>query len=84
MLSTVIAVLLINVQVNSRSSNDDGVNDINVEPVWMQGINGSSIVVAIVDNGRTIAIFATHALINTSKIGVEIYHDDLAQNFVRQ
>ena len=26
--------------------------DINVEPAWIQGINGSGITVAIVDNGK--------------------------------
>ena len=26
--------------------------DLNVEPVWMQGLNGSSVVVGIVDDGE--------------------------------
>ena len=26
--------------------------DINVEPAWLQGVNGSGIIVAIVDNGK--------------------------------
>lgn len=40
--------------------------DINVEPAWLQGVDGSGIIVAIVDNG------------------VEIYHQDLAQNYDKQ
>lgn len=41
-------------QVNSHSDVDDSASDINVEPVWMQGIDGSGVVVAIVDNGKAV------------------------------
>ncbi len=40
-----------NFQVNSGQTGSRRGLDINVEPVWLQGITGSGVVVSIVDDG---------------------------------
>lgn len=47
----------------------------------MQGINGSGITVAIVDNGNTNHLLLVN-LTSVFSLGVDMNHDDLAPNFV--
>ena len=47
--------IILFVQLNNGSfTNGPSGKDLNVEPAWMQGITGSGVVVAIVDNGKFI------------------------------
>ena len=39
-------------QLNSGQAGDGG-RDINVEPAWLQGLTGSGVTVAIVDDGES-------------------------------
>ena len=39
-------------QDNTGQTNGPSRLDLNVQPVWMQGIDGSGVVVAIVDDGE--------------------------------
>ena len=43
-------------QLNTGQTEGPRGKDLNVEPVWMQGVTGSGVVVAFVDNGTVLSI----------------------------
>ncbi len=53
---TMHAFLILPMQVNRGQTDGRKGLDINVEPVWLQGITGSGVVVSIMDNGGFVGI----------------------------
>ena len=68
-------------QKNTGQTNGPSGLDLNVEPVWQEGITGQGVVVGVVDDGKA-ACMASTAITVCIIIGLQWDHPDIYENFV--